>query len=155
MRRAGAFFVAAVGLFAMALLVTGSRSILATGIVAVVAGLAFAAWPEEGMSVVGFVVCIPIVILQAAVGLPSGVLWLAVCIAAVFAPPAGGLVAFIQVRDVWGDSPAVLFRIGFLTLWLAAGKAHRTLIRQTATAMTDLIKPLNEPIDKFRRRTFA
>ena len=139
----------------MALLFTGGRSILGAGIVAVVIGLAFAAWPKAGMSVVGFVVCIPIVILQLVVGIPSGVVWLAVCAAAVFAPPSGGLVAFILVRDLWGDGLAVLFLIGFLTLWLAFRKAHRTLVRKTATAMTDVIKPLNEPIEKFREKTFA
>jgi len=139
----------------MGILFTGGQSIFTAGMVAVVGGLAFAAWPQEGMSVVGFVVCIPIVMLQAVVGIPSGVLWLAVCAAAVFAPPAGGLVAFILVRGLWGDGLAVFFLIGFLTLWLAGRKAHRTLIRRTATAMTNLIKPLNEPIEKFREKTFA
>jgi hypothetical protein len=123
--------------------------------VAVVAGLAFAAWPEAGMSAIGFVVCIPIVIVQGIVGIPSVILWLAVCAAAVFAPPAGSLLAFVLVRDLWGDGAAVLFLIGFLTLWLAWRKAHRTLIRRTATAMTHLIKPLNEPIEEFRKKTFA
>jgi hypothetical protein len=49
----------------------------------------------------------------------------------------------------------VLFLIGFLTVWLAGRKVHRNLIRQTATAMSDLIEPLNEPIEKFRKRTFV
>lgn len=154
MLRASAFLIVAVAILAMMLLVTGGTSILAAGIVAILTGLAFAAWPVEGMSVVGFVVCIPVVILQLVVGIPFGVLWLAVCTAAVFTPAAAGVVAFIAVRDLWGDGAAVLFLISFLTLWLACRKAHRTLIQWTVTAMTDLIRSLNEPIEKFRDRTF-
>jgi hypothetical protein len=155
MRRAGAFLTAAVGILTLSLVVTGGSSILAAGIVAVIAGLAFAAWPVEGMSIVGFIVCIPIVVAQAAVGIPSVLLWLAACGAVVFGPPAGGLIAFVLVRDSWGDAPAVFFLIGFLAAWLAARKVHRTLVRQTATAMSDLIKPLNEPVEELRKGTFA
>lgn len=155
MKRAVAFFAAAVGILVAALVLTKGTSILATGVVAVVAGLAFAAWPEAGMSVIGFVVCIPIVIVQGIVGIPSMILWLAVCAAAVFVPPAGGFMAFVMVRNLWGDGAAVLFLIGFLTLWLAWRRAYRTLIRRTSTVMTDLIKPFNEPIEEFRKKAFA
>jgi hypothetical protein len=170
MRRAGAFLIAAVAILAGVLLVTGGRVlILPTGIVGIVSGLAFAAWPEEGMRVVGFVVCIPIVILQLVVGIPSGILWLAVCAAAVFAPPAVGLVvfAFILMRDfefegddlavlfLEGDGLSVLFLIGFITLWIACREAHRTLIRETANATGNLILSPNMEIDEFREKTFA
>jgi hypothetical protein len=154
MKRAAAFFIAAVTILLLSLVVTGGKSILTAGIVAVLGGLAFAAFPAQGMGIIGFIVCAPVVAVQIAVGAPSIAVWLAVCGAVVFAPPAFGLVSFIGIRKGWGDPAAVLFLVLFITVWLAARKLHRNAITNTAKAMSEIIEPINKPIDEARIKTF-
>jgi hypothetical protein len=150
LKRAAAFFIAAVTILFVSLVLTGGGSILIAGIVAVLAGLAFAALPEEGMAIVGFLACIPVVVVQAAVGLPSVALWLAVCGAVVLAPPVVGFVGFMETRQRLGDPAAVFFLIIFLTVWLAARRWHRTTITNTAREMSDFIRPFNKPLENVR-----
>lgn len=154
MKRAAAFFIAAVTILLVSFVATGGTSILTAGIIAIIGGLAFAACPVEGMSIVGFIVCVPIAAVQVAVGLPSIAAWLAVCGVAVFAPPAFGLVSFIGVREGWGDPAAVLFLVLFITVWLAARKLHRSVITNIAKAMSDILRPINKPINEARMKTF-
>lgn len=154
MKRAAGFLIAAVFILLLSLVATGGESILTAGIVAIGAGLAFAALPEEGMNIVGFVVCLPVVIAQAAVGLPSVALWLVICGAVVFAPPVVGFVGFVETRNRLGDSAAVLFLIVFLTVWLAARRWHRTAIVNSADEMSEFIRTFNKPIEDGRVKLY-
>ena len=106
------------------------------------------------MSVVGFIGCAPVAAVQIAVGVPSIAVWLAASGAVVFAPPAFGLVCFIGIREGWGDPAAVLFLVLFITVWLAARKLHRSAITNTAKAMSDVLEPINKPIEQARMKTF-
>lgn len=153
MKRAAAFFIAAVTILLLSLVATGGTSIRTAGIIAILVGLAFAAFPKEGMSIVGFIVCVPIAALQVAVGLPSIAAWLAVCGAVVFAPPVLGFVSFIKIREHWGDLATMFFLVSFITVWLAARKWHRIVIKNTAKTMSNILEPINNPIDSARTNT--
>jgi hypothetical protein len=154
MKRAAAFFIASVAILLLSLLITGGRSILCAGILAMLVGLVFAASPLLGMRIVGVIVCTPIVMVEITLGLLSGAVWLTACSAVVFVPPTFGFLGFLGTRRGFGDVAAVVFLLVFITAWLAARKMYRNAIRRTSQEVSDLLKDINRPVEEARSRTF-
>lgn len=154
MKRAAAFLCAALSIVLLAIVLTGGRHMIFAGVSAIIGGLAFAAFPVEGMSIVGLVACIPIVIAQAVVGAPSAAVWIIVCGLAVFVPPAAGLLLFIVCRQQFDDTVAIVTLICFIAAWLAVRRIHKQLVIGAERTISRILKPINSPIEEARQNTF-
>ena len=161
MRRAAAFSLVAI-LTLLGVLInrgTDNGTVVGAGVAALVAGVVFAAKPVSIMSLIGFVICAPIAVLQGVVFALPVLIVAALYMVVAILPLAAGVLGFLLIAQQWGTGAAVICLIPFVAALIAGREIYSRLLDVVRDSLREsfwlTLRALVTPVNTLRATTFA